>query len=67
MKTTSLTFPETFAMTLEVLEALEVTSARLVRKLRLAAQPGAAQDAGAIEYDSWVARSPGELGYDSWH
>lgn len=67
MKTTSLSFPETFTMTLEVLEALEVTSARLVRRLRQAAQPGAERDAGSIEYDSWAARSAGELEYDSWH
>lgn len=59
--------PETMTMTLEILEALEKTSTRLVRTLRQAALSGTGSDAGAIEYDSWHARSAGELEYESWH
>ena len=59
--------PETMSVTLEILEVLEETSTRLVRTLRQAARSGAERDPGAIEYDSWFARSAGDREYESWH
>jgi hypothetical protein len=58
--------PDTMAVTLEAIEALEEASARLLRALRRISRPQGGRDAGTMEYDSWHARSPGALEYDSW-
>jgi hypothetical protein len=53
------------AMTAETIEMLEEASTLVFRALRNT-QPVPRQDAGAIEYDSWSARSAGAIEYDSW-
>lgn len=50
------------AMNLETVQMLEEASALVLRALRRTAPPQQAQDAGAIEYDSWLANAE----YDSW-
>ncbi len=54
------------AVAVETIEMLEEASAVMFRTLRRNAQPSEARHAGAIEYDSWCARSPGAIEYDSW-
>ncbi len=58
--------PDTMSLTLEAIAALEEASARLLRVLRRVAQPEGRHEAATMEYDSWLARSPGALEYDSW-
>ena len=53
-------FPE--AMTVEAMRLLEQASVQMLGALRRAALREQAQDAGAVEYDSWA----GALEYDSW-
>lgn len=53
-------FPE--ATVVETLQRLEETAARIFGALRDNARQQQAQQAGAIEYDSWSAA----IEYDSW-
>jgi hypothetical protein len=53
-------FPE--AMTVETIQRLEEASARILHALREHARQQQAQQAGAMEYDSW----PAAMEYDSW-
>lgn len=50
------------AMNLETIEMLEEASALMFHALRQTAPQQQAKEAGAIEYDSWMAN----IEYDSW-
>jgi|OpeIllAssembly_1097287.scaffolds.fasta_scaffold2180567_2 hypothetical protein len=60
-----LAFPE--PVTLESIEVLQRASVLLVESLRHSAQRQGTEDAGAIEYDSWLhCADAGAIEYDSW-
>jgi hypothetical protein len=61
----TLAFPK--PMTLERIEMLEEASAAIFQSLRRNTLRQQAQDAGAIEYDSWANhRDAGSIEFDSW-
>ena len=53
-------------MTTEAIAVVDEISALLLRTMRRNVLERRAQDAGAIEYDSWLNHDAGAREYDSW-